>query len=159
MKTVSKQCTKCDLEKPLAEFAKDARCKDGRRSMCTSCAALAMREYRATDRGREITNRIQRDYYRRAKLEAIAYYSRGTMSCACCGEGELVFLTIDHVNGDGAEHRRQTRDTNVGVVLKRAGWPDGYQVLCFNCNCGRERNGGICPHQQARLSLIQGGSA
>jgi hypothetical protein len=19
-------------------------------------------------------------------------------------------------------------------------------VLCYNCNCGRERNGGICPH-------------
>jgi hypothetical protein len=21
-------------------------------------------------------------------------------------------------------------------------------VLCFNCNCGRYHNGGICPHKQ-----------
>jgi hypothetical protein len=26
--------------------------------------------------------------------------------CACCGEFERDFLTLDHVNNDGAEHRR-----------------------------------------------------
>ena len=25
--------------------------------------------------------------------------------------------------------------------------PDTIQILCFNCNCGRARNGGICPHE------------
>ena len=31
--------------------------------------------------------------------------------------------------------------------LKRQGWPkDGYQLLCANCNQGRARNGGVCPH-------------
>jgi hypothetical protein len=24
---------------------------------------------------------------------------------------------------------------------------DTFQVLCFNCNIGRERNGGMCPHK------------
>jgi hypothetical protein len=24
-------------------------------------------------------------------------------------------------------------------------------VLCYNCNCGRARNGGVCPHQQKKL--------
>lgn len=24
---------------------------------------------------------------------------------------------------------------------------DRYQLLCFNCNCGRHRNGGVCPHK------------
>ena len=28
-------------------------------------------------------------------------------------------------------------------------FPDFLQILCFNCNCGRNRNGGICPHMEA----------
>jgi hypothetical protein len=78
-------------------------------------------------------------------------------SCACCGETELVFLTIDHVNDDGAEHRRQIaaekgtdwlqggRETY--RWLRDNGFPEGFQVLCANCNCGRYWNGGICPHK------------
>lgn len=27
---------------------------------------------------------------------------------------------------------------------------DRFQVLCHNCNCGKYRNGGICPHQEAK---------
>lgn len=33
------------------------------------------------------------------------------------------------------------------AYLKRAGYPPGYQVLCFNCNCGRAKRGGVCPHK------------
>lgn len=79
--------------------------------------------------------------------------------CACCGEAELVFLTIDHVNDDGAEHRRQiaaekgSRWLQAGAPtyrwLRDNGFPEGFQVLCANCNCGRHWNGGICPHQMA----------
>lgn len=27
-------------------------------------------------------------------------------------------------------------------------YPKDIQILCYNCNLGREKNGGICPHQQ-----------
>ena len=33
------------------------------------------------------------------------------------------------------------------VWLKTNGWPrEGYQLLCCNCNQGKTRNGGVCPH-------------
>ena len=69
--------------------------------------------------------------------------------CTCCGETEVKFLTIDHVERDGAEHRRKVaknlyyKSIALDVDVKR------YRILCFNCNCGREKNGGICPHEEA----------
>lgn len=79
--------------------------------------------------------------------------------CACCGEAELVFLTIDHINDDGAEHRRQIAAERGSQWLQAGSptyrwlrdnnYPEGFQVLCANCNCGRHWNGGICPHKMA----------
>jgi hypothetical protein len=82
-------------------------------------------------------------------------------ACTCCGETELVFLTIDHVDGNGAEHRREmaaergngaTEYSQAGARtyrwLRNNGFPEGFQVLCANCNCGKHWNGGVCPHQE-----------
>lgn len=76
--------------------------------------------------------------------------------CSCCGESEDAFLTLDHKNRDGAAHRRQLGNTYATWQdLKRRGWPKrGYTLLCYNCNCGRERNGGICPHRTSRLRYV-----
>lgn len=68
--------------------------------------------------------------------------------CSCCGEKEIAFLTLEHTNGDGAAHRRALKHPNkVYTDLKRRGWPkDGYDVLCFNCNCATA-GGKVCPHK------------
>lgn len=65
--------------------------------------------------------------------------------CKCCGETIRLFLTLDHVEAIGGQ---KTRPGIVATYIdaRRRGFPDDYQVLCFNCNCGRARNGGICPH-------------
>ena len=71
--------------------------------------------------------------------------------CACCNEDEPLFLTIDHINGDGAAHRREVGTqggTHFYSWLKREGYPSGYQILCYNCNAGRYQNGGVCPHKK-----------
>lgn len=84
--------------------------------------------------------------------------------CACCGEEELTFLTIDHIDGNGAEHRRKLAEENGGQQVAQAGartyrwlrdngFPSGFQVLCANCNCGKHWNRGICPHQEMREAL------
>lgn len=69
--------------------------------------------------------------------------------CACCGETERAFLTIDHVNGGGGQERKGLGYGNRRLLLKiiKAGFPSEYQCLCFNCNCGRQRTRGICPHR------------
>jgi hypothetical protein len=38
----------------------------------------------------------------------------------------------------------------LALWLKRNNFPSGYRVLCMNCNHGRKRNGGICPHELHR---------
>jgi hypothetical protein len=82
------------------------------------------------------------------RLEALRYYSRAEVPrCRCCGESGYLFLTLDHVENNGREHRISTGGTQICSLLKRQGWPKGYQVLCYNCNFGRAKNGGVCPHQ------------
>lgn len=84
---------------------------------------------------------------RRLRQEVISHYGR---ECACCKESRLVFLTIDHIKGGGNQHRKAIA-TKAGDPfyrwLKENGYPEGYRVLCFNCNCVIGLYG-ACPHQQ-----------
>lgn len=71
------------------------------------------------------------------KLETMTYYSLGdTPYCASCGITDIDVLCLDHINNDGAEHRKLAG--RAGTVtygwLKKRGYPDGFQVLCANCN-------------------------
>ena len=91
--------------------------------------------------------------YRRtwnAKLRSDVLEAYGD-ECACCGENEPKFLSIDHPNNDGAEHRRRI-GVNSGfhfyLWLRREGFPEGFQVLCHNCNQAKGSYG-QCPHEEA----------
>lgn len=70
-------------------------------------------------------------------------------ACACCGESEPGFLTIDHVKGDGKEHRATVgRGYKLYTWLRNNEFPkDDYQLLCYNCNCSRGQYG-VCPHRK-----------
>ncbi len=71
--------------------------------------------------------------------------------CKCCGEAEILFLTIDHVNNDGFKDVYKDGGRIGGSALCRRiikeGFPDTYQIMCMNCNLGKSRNNGICPHK------------
>jgi len=87
-------------------------------------------------------------YYYRLRHETMLVY--GGYRCACCGEGEPMFLTLDHVNNDGSRHRRAIgsfSSPKMFAWLRARDYPPGFQVLCSNCNHGRHRNGGTCPHR------------
>jgi hypothetical protein len=103
------------------------------------------------ERGKE-----QRD---KVKAETVAAYGG---KCQC--PGYLVtdpeFLTMHHVQGNGAEHRNQLfpRGANAGyrfyLWLKRNGYPKGdYELHCYNCNCSKGFNG-YCPHERARPLVV-----
>lgn len=86
-----------------------------------------------------------------AKLRNEVFEAYGN-SCACCDETITKFLTIDHINNDGCKDKKPNGERYKGPSLwrklRRAGFPSGYQVLCWNCNCGRALNGGVCPHTE-----------
>lgn len=92
---------------------------------------------------------VAKEGYKRLKLDVLNAY--GGPVCFCCGETEVMFLGIDHINNDGADHRRLIRNKGGTVMyrwLKNHGYPPGHRVSCHNCNLGRYVNGGICPHQK-----------
>ena len=78
--------------------------------------------------------------------------------CVCCGESEPVFLSIDHINNDGADHRanitkkkgrgKQAGSTTMYKWIERNNYPTDLQLLCHNCNMGKYLNGGVCPHKE-----------
>lgn len=89
----------------------------------------------------------------------------GGYECACCHETMIECLQIDHVNNDGASHRlsiggpSMTGDRFYRWLIDNQ-FPAGFQVLCANCNLGKLRNKGICPHRitpqlpQAEIDLL-----
>lgn len=81
-----------------------------------------------------------------ARIKEAVFQAYGGFICACCGETEKTFLSIDHIHNDGAEHRRQIGTGNVYRWLRDNGFPSGFQVLCMNCQWGRKLRG-VCPHQ------------
>jgi len=86
------------------------------------------------------------------KLEVFGHYASGPPRCACCGEAEIAFLTIDHIGGEGAAERRilgrgKVSGTHFYRRLRRAGYPGGFQVLCYNCNSAKHWLG-TCPHKR-----------
>lgn len=62
-----KQCTKCLINKPLAEFSKDTKAKDGHQSWCKKCCS----EHRKA--------RLQEPEYRERRNSEIREYHRGNL--------------------------------------------------------------------------------
>jgi hypothetical protein len=74
------------------------------------------------------------------KLEVLTYYSPEHV-LGCCWENctvtDIDMLSLDHINNDGAEHRRSL---NIGAKggeklyrwAKKESFPDGFQTLCMN---------------------------
>jgi len=115
--------------------------------LCSWC----VEQMRALDRKRSVRDK---------EIVVKAYGGK----CSCCGESKIEFMSIDHPNGDGHEHRRRGKDnarnnqekTGAGIHiyrwLKRNNFPSGYRLLCFNCNCSRGFFG-YCPHERERQHI------
>ncbi len=72
-------------------------------------------------------------YHHRQKIEILSYYSNEDIPyCAVCGDNRLACLSIDHIQGGGNRHRKSIKG-NFYSWLKKQGYPEGYQVLCMNC--------------------------
>lgn len=105
---------------------------------------------RNPEKRKAIRNKSRNKFYWNLRQEMFNAYGN---ACTCCGETEPCFLTLEHLNGDGAKHRKShVQPSNLLRELKQKGWPkDAYTILCANCNGGKYRNGGICPHEAKRL--------
>ena len=117
---------------------------------CTVCGQRkrmpAWRQYRCPS----CEHDARRATYAQNRLRALEHYSGGQPHCICCGETTLHFLALDHIAGGGNAHRGSLGG-NAGHFarwLRAQGYPDGYRVLCHNCN-GARGYYGRCPHEAA----------
>ena len=153
-------CYECKLEKPFDEFYFNKKGPNAGRpgAKCKPCTIKTGRVWHqaSPERGRESARRC----HQKVRREVLEHYSNSTMQCACCGESEEAFLTLDHLNNDGAEHRRRLDaqgggrhgSTRVYTDLRQRGFPSGFQVLCINCNAAKGWRG-ACPHTLAEYTV------
>jgi predicted restriction endonuclease len=100
----------------------------------------------------------ERESFRRRKRRAqfrAAVFAHYGKACRCCGEAEEQFLCIDHINGNGNKHRKETLNGFNGKMyewLVKSGFPEGFQTLCHNCNSAKGFYG-MCPHERARRAV------
>jgi len=92
----------------------------------------------------------QKEYRDNLKLKVFNHYCNGDIHCQCpnCPETNPKFLTLDHINGGGNQQRRELgSSTAIYKWIIDNNYPEGYQVLCANCNFGRQMYG-VCPHEK-----------
>lgn len=76
----------------------------------------------------------------RIRLDVLKHYSHGILECSLCGYDIIEALDIDHIYGGGNKHREnlfgKTESAGFGFYkwLKKNNYPDGFRVLCKNCN-------------------------
>ncbi len=83
---------------------------------------------------------------RRAGSERSRVFDHYGWTCACPGCYATEDLTIDHINGDGAQHRQELFGTSRGtgtrsfyLWLIRENFPPDFQTLCRGCNISKGR--------------------
>lgn len=149
-------CRRCSTQLTDVNWPSYYRKLSRKQHICRECASA---DKRASNlRNKE--SRLKRTAIKRKeqKLRVLAAYGG---RCVCCGEIEVGFLTIDHINNDGKKHRQETGGAGHSTYawLVKNKFPRGIvQVLCWNCNLGRYYCGGECPYvtsaRQRTLGLV-----
>lgn len=96
------------------------------------------------------------------KIAVFNHYSIDEIwKCNCCGEDFYEFLTIDHVENNGASHRKEMGSKKgSGHLLYRwlqiNNFPVGYQILCWNCQWSKHLHGKCqCQDYKNKRKLVE----
>lgn len=140
-------CEKCLHERQLK---RQAAYRDANRVQIRATARVRAKAERA--KNPEPSRVANRKFYQATKTKVLGHYGH---QCACCGSAE--HLSIDHINGKGAEHREELygsarlgTGTRFYLWLIQHGFPAGYQTLCLPCN----RSKGDGPRCQLNHTVI-----
>lgn len=109
-------------------------------------AATRQREADYREKHRVAIRAQSNAFFRRVREEVLAHYGG---KCACCGEDKYEFLAIDHINGGGSKHRAEVK-YRMDYWLWKNHFPEGFRILCHNCNMALGRYG-YCPHRPLAL--------
>lgn len=152
----------CGKPKSIGNFScpscrkrrQDLRSRKRAAGICTECNDPATQDTDYCEVHKEKTRSRHAAKTVENRKRVLAHYGN---KCKCCGEDTYEFLTFDHINNDGAEHRNELLATpgmkgyafdTVGFILAN-NFPDYFQILCWNCNLAKAKHK-VCPHERAR---------
>ena len=111
---------------------------------CIACRNKGNERMKA--RYRDNPARAARETAARRLRQKKIVFNHYNNKCACCGEHHFEFLQVDHINGGGIEHRKII-NTRIYSWLINNNFPEGFRLLCSNCNWARGIYG-YCPHER-----------
>jgi hypothetical protein len=129
---VVKRCAICKVLKPLNEFNRHNKRRDGLQPHCRECNRARSRRYYAENRDNhlEVVLKRRRSVRAENQKKMLAYLREH--ACVDCGEGDVLVLEFDHLRDKKAD---------VGALLSRAtSWEvilseiAKCEVVCANCH-------------------------
>jgi len=99
------------------------------------CSPKCKRRTKVSRHDAEYTRMRDRVTRHKIKVIVLTHYGNGKLKCIQCGESRLACLSIDHINNNGNQDRKNKKlyGSNFQKMLKYTGFPLGYQTLCMNC--------------------------
>ena len=160
-----KKCKKCKIDKETQDFYKEPRNRDGLQGHCKKCNYFQQKEW--VRKNRKKYRKFHKVYVRnwriknkekveKLKIEGVIRLKNDVLinygnKCACCGETERDFLTLDHIENDGKLHRKILPKGGLALYYwaRQNNYPLRLQILCFNCNWSKHliKNKNRCTHQ------------
>ena len=133
---------------------KKRRAENAANGICTECGAPPeVGKKKCAECAARVSAASKRSNIK-VRDEVLLHYGN---KCACCNEPNKEFLQIDHIDNNGAEHRRSDASAwRIYRWLKKNDYPEGFQILCANCNWAKGRYG-YCPHQRVEKCQSQNG--
>ena len=124
------------------------------KALCDPCAERQRKYYEKQYAASSEPFKKRGQLYKVRLFEKVVAGYGGKCACPDCPESNVAFLTIDHVNDDGAAHRKIVSSNTIYRQVIKEDFPPRYRLLCFNCNMGRYfRGGGTCPHTLTKIGL------
>ena len=161
-----RKCIKCGLEahtkEELEKFTTHSNSTYGYANICRKCKTDYQRRWSKGHRDGPNYTRSKPRRLKQGAKDNISYRKRTRQKflelygneCSCCGEKHVEFLTLDHIQGDGAQERKRLGgnyalylyaiklfNSNKEEALKQ------HRILCWNCNCSIGVYG-YCPHNK-----------
>lgn len=132
-------CEKCRQIRLEKEKARIEKYKITNQCICCGKKKSEEEKYQFCDKCR-LKKKIKRQEIRQTIFD---HYGQ-KCNCSCgCNVTNPNHLTLDHIENNGAEHRKQVGKSEFFYrwVIKN-NFPDDLQILCFNCNCAKSNYGG-----------------
>lgn len=124
-----KKCKKCGKEKPIEQFSRNRRRRDGRQDYCKAC--IKIRDAKNYASGKEKYAKWSKDRRMRVRKKVFEYLL--SHPCVECGETDIIVLEFDH-------RTQATKRFDVMSATHGHSWKtvlaeiQKCDVVCANCH-------------------------